>query len=574
MQVEVVRDPVRREVFIYTDGGRILRPLLLVQNQRLVLSRQHLKKLKVMMRLHGPGACWTYLLKEGVVELLGIEEEEKVMVATNGQDLEKAREYAHAPVYTHSEIDSSFLLGLGAVMIPFLQHNQALRNLHQSEKHCRQAIGYYCTNLWSRADSSAHHLFYPQKPIVTTRAADCLQKPELMNGQVAIVAIQSFAYNQEDSIVMNQASIDRGLFRSAHYKIHRGEERKNVDEHFSKPSTSDHKGWTHAWSGLDYKACLDKVDDDGFPCVGENLTKGNIVIGKLTAEQGRPKLSNTSTHLKLHQKGHVDQVLLANEEDGHRISKVRLRFTRAPQAGDKFSSLHGQKGVIGAVFPQEDLPYTRQGIVPDIIINPHALPSRQTFGQIMECLLGKVVATSGKPCFATRAETPQRVNELLFQYHYGRGGAEYMCNGTTGMPLEALITMGPTFYQRLDHMVEDKIKFRGIGGSINPLTHQPVRDRNSLGGVKFGEMERDCMLGHGASSTLRERYFLLSDPYKMNICAACRRPATMDASRTPKCHFCKNGKHIVQIQIPYACKLLWQELLSMGISVYMDTKLC
>lgn len=149
-----------------------------------------------------------------------------------------------------------------------------------------------------------------------------------------------------------------------------------------------------------------------------------------------------------------------------------------------------------------------------------------------------------------------------------------MCNGQTGLRLQALVTIGPTFYQRLDHMVEDKIKVRGNTGPVHLLTRQPVKDRNSQGGVKFGEMERDCMLGHGASATLRERYFLLSDPYKMNICQPCRRPATMDSSRIPKCQFCKSGKHIVQIQIPYACKLLWQELLSMGICVYMDTKLC
>lgn len=158
--------------------------------------------------------------------------------------------------------------------------------------------------------------------------------------------------------------------------------------------------------------------------------------------------------------------------------------------------------------------------------------------------------------------------------NYARGGCEQMTNGTTGIPLKALVTIGPTFYQRLDHMVEDKIKWRGITGPVDLITRQPVRDRNQQGGVKFGEMERDCMLGHGASATLRERYFLLSDPYKMNICRPCRRPATMDSSRIPKCHFCKTDKHVVQIQVPYACKLLWQELLSMGICVYMDTELC
>ena len=149
-----------------------------------------------------------------------------------------------------------------------------------------------------------------------------------------------------------------------------------------------------------------------------------------------------------------------------------------------------------------------------------------------------------------------------------------MCAGTTGQRLKTLVTIGPTFYQRLEHMAEDKIKYRGNTGPVNLLTRQPVKDRNSLGGLKFGEMERDCMLGHGASATLRERYFLLSDPYKMDVCEKCRRPATMDSTRVSKCQFCKTEKNIVQVEIPYAMKLLWQELFSMGICVYMDTKKC
>lgn len=195
-----------------------------------------------------------------------------------------------------------------------------------------------------------------------------------------------------------------------HFKTYRGEERLNIEEHFSKPSTADVKGG--------YNRSLDKVEEDGFPRIGEKLTRGDIVIGKTTAEQGNPKLMDSSIKLKVHQKGHVDQVMLTSEEDGHRTVKVRLRVTRAPQAGDKFSSMHGQKGVIGAVFPQEDLPYTQQGIVPDIIMNPHALPSRQTVGQILECLLGKVVATSGKRHYATpfsRVETAEAINQQLQQ---------------------------------------------------------------------------------------------------------------------------------------------------------------
>lgn len=222
LQTEMVKDDNQKELRIYTDAGRILRPLLVVQNQRLILSNRHINNMTVMMSSGKPQRykeCWDYLLENGVVELLGIEEEERAMVAFNPDDLLKAQQacVGTVPIYTHSEINTSFLMGLGAAMIPFLEHNQASRNLYQSDKHCKQAIGLYTTNFFSRADASSHHLFYPQKPLITTRAAQMLQKPELYSGQSAILAILCYGYNQEDSIVMNQASIDRGLFRLFHF---------------------------------------------------------------------------------------------------------------------------------------------------------------------------------------------------------------------------------------------------------------------------------------------------------------------------------------------------------------------
>jgi len=214
MQTEIVKDDKAKEVRIYTDAGRILRPLLVVQNQHLVLSKRHLKRMNTVLRSTiSAKECWQTLLADGVVEYLGVEEEEQCMVALRSDDLAKAQDCEGAPLYSHCEIDQSYLMGLGASTIPFLEHNQASRNLFQSDKHCKQAIGLYTTNFLSRYDASASHLFYPQKPLVTTRATNILGKPELYSGQSAIVAILSYGYNQEDSIVMNQASVDRGLFR-------------------------------------------------------------------------------------------------------------------------------------------------------------------------------------------------------------------------------------------------------------------------------------------------------------------------------------------------------------------------
>lgn len=568
-EIEVARDPKTKAVHIHTDAGRLLRPLLIVKEQKLAMSKQHLKTLRAMSKQESAEACWNFLLEQQVVELLGTEEEEGALIALNRDDLERARKDPDAPLYTHSEIDVSYIFGLGASVIPFLDHNQASRNLYQAEKHCKQAMGFYTSNLSGRSDCSGHQLFYPQKPLVTTRTWDYLKKPEITNGQVAIVSIQCCGYNQEDSIIMNRASIDRGLFRSMHFKTYRGEERHNVIEHFAKPSISIAK--------RSRNASLNKIDEDGFPHLGDYLEKGDIIIGKLTAEMGNPKLADSSQRLRAHENGRVDQVLLSSEEDGHRIAKVRLRCSRRPQAGDKFSSMHGQKGVIGAVLNQEDLPFTRQGVVPDIIINPHALPNRQTVGQLLESLLGKLMAVRGTQQSVAPFQKQSATRKFMDQLHqseYQRGGSESMTNGTTGMRLNSLISIGATFYQRLDHMVEDKIKYRGSGGPVDALTRQPVKNRKNMGGVKFGEMERDCMIGHGASVTLRERCFLLSDPYAMLVCSSCRRPSGhTDPSRRRFCKFCCTGKHVVQIQIPYSCKLLWQELLSMGITLFLETKL-
>jgi DNA-directed RNA polymerase II subunit RPB2 len=200
-------------VHIHTDAGRLLRPLLIVKDQKLAMSKHHLKTLRTMSKQESAETCWNYLLEQEVIEILGTEEEEGALISQNRDDLERARKDPSGPQYTHSEMDVSYILGLGASVIPFLEHNQASRNLYQAEKHCKQAMGFYTSNIYGRTDCSGHQLFYPQKPLVTTRAWDYLQKPELTNGQVAIVSIQCFGHNQEDSIIMNRASIDRGLFR-------------------------------------------------------------------------------------------------------------------------------------------------------------------------------------------------------------------------------------------------------------------------------------------------------------------------------------------------------------------------
>ncbi|KAH9330038.1 hypothetical protein KI387_002146, partial [Taxus chinensis] len=554
--VEIKKDDVQNEIRIFSDAGRLLRPLLIVKNQRLCISQQQVEKFKESAN------PFKYLMKRGIIEILGVEEEEDAQIACGIDVLRMAEKNSDYPQFTHCELDPSFLLSLNASIIPFTNRNLATRTLLQSEKHSRQAIGYYATNSRTRCDTTSHQLLYPQRPLFKTMSSHCLMKAELYNGQNPIVAVNvHYGYNQEDSLVINHASIDRGLFRSMHFHTFTSEthhdnsdskssSRMEVD--FGKPNTE--------------KLRVDKLDEDGLPYIASDLYSGDIIIGKVDPQSSD---SNFSLKLKHTEKGRVDQVIMAINDDGRKFARVRLREERCPSLGDKFSSMHGQKGVLGFIEEQENMPFTREGIVPDLIINPHAFPSRQTPAQLFESALSKVISSSGIVCDATpfKPITIEYITEQLHRCGYERWGKEQMYNGRTGGKMRSKIFIGPTYYQRLIHMAEDKLKYRNQG-PVHPLTRQPVADRKRHGGVKFGEMERDCMLAHGATANLLERLFYLSDFSSMHICSHCHMVATVilrEGTRGPYCPFCKTAKHVVKVNAPYACKLLYQELFSMGI---------
>nr|AJA90767.1 DNA-directed RNA polymerase IV second largest subunit [Ephedra trifurca] len=562
--VEIKKDSQQKEIRIFCDAGRLLRPLLVVENQQLCIKQHQLSTFK---SCENP---FLYLLKNRIIEIIGVEEEEDAQIACGVDILQKASiSKGFYPPFTHCELDPSFLLSLNASLIPFANRNLATRTLYQSEKHSRQAIGHYTTSLKVRSDTSGHELLYPQKPLFRTLSYQCLSKPQLYNGQNAIVAVNvHYGYNQEDSLVANRASIDRGMFRSMHYRLFTSEAEydenqplnsSRLDLDFGKPSGSNLK--------------IDKLDDDGLPFISSDLYSGDVLIGKVGPQ---PSDSNFSLKLKHTEKGRVDQVLMTTNDCGKKYAKVRLREMRVPTVGDKFSSMHGQKGVVGFIEEQENMPFTKQGIVPDLIINPHAFPSRQTPGQLFECALGKAIAASGAAGDATpfRPMTVEYLTERLHKCGYQQWGMEKMYNGRTGSPLQMKIFIGPTFYQRLIHMAEDKMKYRNHG-PVHPLTRQPVHDRKRHGGVKFGEMERDCMLAHGATSNLLERLFYLSDFSTMHICSKCQMVAPVvleNGVRGPHCNFCKTAKHVVKVNVPYACKLLYQELFAMGICLKFETE--
>lgn len=564
-EMSIVRDSRDAELRLHTDAGRCCRPLFIVDNMQLKCKKQHIDLLKQKEY------TWEDLVRGGLIELIDCEEEETCMIAMTIPDLKEG----YSSTYTHCEIHPSMILGICGSIIPFPDHNQSPRNTYQSAMG-KQAMGVYATNYQTRMDTMAHVLYYPQKPLTTTRAMEYLHFRELPAGINAIVAIACYSgYNQEDSVIMNQSAIDRGLFRSIFYRSYRDEEKSEgfkFQEVFERPSREN----TILKFGT-----YDKLDDDGFISPGMRVSGDDVIIGKtmpipaddhiLGQRMQRVTKKDSSTHMRATEVGVVDQVMLTTNADGYRFVKVRVRSIRLPQIGDKFASRHGQKGTCGITYRQEDMPFTKEGISPDLIVNPHAIPSRMTIGHLVECLLGKVASIRGEEGDATPFTdlTVDNISKALHSCGYQQRGWEVMYSGHTGRKLEAQIFLGPTYYQRLKHMVDDKIHSRARG-PLQILTRQPVEGRARDGGLRFGEMERDCIISHGAANFLKERTFYASDAYRVHVCDICGLIAIANLSKNQlECRNCRNTTQISQVHIPYACKLLFQELMAMSIAPRM-----
>lgn len=537
------------------------------------------------------------MLANGIVEFVDAEEEETILICMTPEDLYESKQPTHEPhqprdasgrvkgassaslhTWTHCEIHPSMILGICASIVPFPDHNQSPRNTYQSAMG-KQAMGIYVTNYQVRMDTLANILYYPQKPLATTRSMEYLRFRELPAGQNAVVAILCYSgYNQEDSVIMNQSSIDRGLFRSLYFRTYMDQEKRigmTTMEEFEKPTREHVLRLRHG--------TYEKLDDDGLIAPGTRVSGDDIIIGKTkpipedSTEMGQRTGSHTkldaSTPLKSTETGIVDQVMLTTNHEGVKFVKVRVRSTRVPQMGDKFASRHGQKGTIGITYRQEDMPFTCEGITPDIIINPHAIPSRMTIGHLVECLLSKVSTLEGSEGDATPFTdvTVEAISEALKKHNYQQRGFEVMYHGHTGRKLTAQVFLGPTYYQRLKHMVDDKIHSRARG-PVQILTRQPVEGRSRDGGLRFGEMERDCMISHGVAQFLKERLFDASDAYRVHVCDLCGLMAIASLSKNSfECRSCKNTTQISQIHIPYSMKLLVQELMAMSIAPRLFT---
>ena len=551
----------REEVYINCDAGRVRRPLVVVENGVPKLQKEHVEKIK-----SGEWG-WNDLVERGIVEYLDAEEEENAYIAVNFDEV--------TPEHTHVELAPYGILGICASVIPYAEHNQSPRNSYEAAM-AKQALGFYAANYLLRVDSRAHILHYPQAPLVTTKPIELIGYNRRPSGQNCVVAVISYeGYNMEDALIFNKASIERGLGRSTFYRIYTAECRQyagGLKDKFTVPTPEQE---LRGYRGERFYRLL---EPDGLVYVEAEVSGGDVIIGRVSPprfmeeyrefELKSPVVRDTSVSLRPTEKGIVDEVFLADSEEGYPIVKVRVRDPRIPELGDKFASRHGQKGVIGMIVPQEDMPFTEDGVVPDIIINPHAIPSRMTIGQFLESMAGKVAAMRGRPVDGTpfAGERPDDLKRALIDLGFSYTGREVMYNGTTGEKFMADIFIGIVYYQKLHHMVADKMHARARG-QVQMLTRQPTEGRARGGGLRFGEMERDCLIGHGAAMLLRDRLLEESDKYIIYVCERCGFLGYYDMKqRRYMCSFCGDKGKITPIMVSYAFKLLLQELMSLCVA--------
>lgn len=548
-----------------TDPGCLLRPLLRVD----ALHRVG----ELVRGAARPDLLMDQLVAAGAVEYVDKQEEAALRVALTP--------YA-APAegwgaYTHCELDPVCIVGVCGALIPFPEFNQSPRNTYQSAM-MKQALGVPSLNHAVRMDTVLHVMSNPQCPLVTTRVDDLVGVSAAPAGINAIVAIMSYTgQNQEDSLIVNKAALDRGMFTSVKYQTYRDQEHQNGGADVER---FKHAGkLPHVVGKRDSN--YDLLEDSGAVAVGARLQPNDVILSKTvtTTELGegtRTSIERDSSTVA-REAGIVDAVLHVTNDDGTRLTKVKVRNTRRPIVGDKLSSRMGQKGVIGAILPQEDMPYTSDGVVPDIIVNPHAIPSRMTIGQLAECLLAILCTRTGKRGDGTmfRGASLEYICEQLEQHGYDKHGRTQLFNGFTGESFEATVFMGPTYYQRLRHMAADKDHARQRG-PVHLVSRQPTEGRARNGGLRFGEMERDCLVSHGASQMLLDRLLDNSDPAVTAVCGTCGLLAQPAAERTHVRHkvaFCPNcgdkGK-VTQMQTPYSFRLLLQELQAMSVAVRFE----
>ncbi|KAH9686455.1 DNA-directed RNA polymerase III subunit 2 [Citrus sinensis] len=590
--VSVFVNEKQRCVYIASDGGRVCRPLVIADKGISRIKEHHMKELSVgVIFAKSSRRNYSYIkinriclffkdgvrsfddfLREGLIEYLDVNEENNALIALYEGDA--------TPDTTHIEIEPFTILGVIAGLIPYPHHNQSPRNTYQCAMG-KQAMGNIAFNQLCRMDSLLYLLVYPQRPLLTTRTIELVGYDKLGAGQNATVAVMSYSgYDIEDAIVMNKSSLDRGFGRcivvkkyTARYTAINQKYANSTSDRILRP---DRTG-----PGAERMQIL---DDDGLAAPGEIIKPNDVYINKESPLETRGSIMSPTGQTDRYRSARqtykgpdgetcvVDRVALCSDKNGDLCIKFLIRHTRRPELGDKFSSRHGQKGVCGTIVQQEDFPFSERGICPDLIMNPHGFPSRMTVGKMIELLGGKAGVSCGRFHYGSafgepsgHADTVESISETLVKHGFSYNGKDMIYSGITGCPLQAYIFMGPIYYQKLKHMVLDKMHARGSGPRVM-LTRQPTEGRARNGGLRVGEMERDCLIAYGASMLIFERLMVSSDPFEVQVCRVCGLLGYYNHKlKAGICSTCKNGDNISSMKLPYACKLLIQELQSMNI---------
>lgn len=572
----VVFDYKMMEIRICNDGGRLTRPVLRVRDNKALIT------LDIIKQLENKELGWNDLLtncklEESVIEYIDPEEQNFAMIAMKTKESylqNKDLKFA----YTHCEIHPSTIFGVLASCIPFPDHNQAPRNTYQCAM-SKQSMGIYAKNYDHRMDKTAYVLSYPSRPLVDTRLMNFIQINQIPSGSQIHVAIMTHTgYNQEDSVLINKGAIDRGLFLTTIYHTEKDEDKNIIRDEIirCKPDATKTKGIKFG--------NYDKLNSRGFIPENELVENRDVIIAKIIPikeNRNDPtkviKYEDQSKIFRTTEETYIDKNYTGRNGDGYNFAKVRVRTLRKPVLGDKFASRSAQKGTVGNIIPECDMPFTKNGLRPDIILNPHAIPSRMTIGQLKETLLGKVLIELGMFGDGTSFGNLdiKTISEELQKLGYESYGNEVMYNGLTGEQLEMNIFFGPVFYQRLKHMVNDKQHSRSIGPMVN-LTRQPAEGRSRDGGFRVGEMERDVLVAHGISRFCRERLFEVSDKYSVHVCKKCGMIASYnDGNKNHMysnsdftvhlCKTCDNKTDFALVEMPYAYKLMSQELQTINV---------
>jgi DNA-directed RNA polymerase II subunit RPB2 len=571
----IIFDYKNAEIRICSDGGRLSRPVLRVKDGRALITKD------IIARLTSKELSWNDLLTscklpEAVIEYIDPDEQNWSMIAMQEKD---KKDYGVNMNYTHCEIHPSTIFGVLASCTPFPDHNQAPRNTYQCAM-AKQALGVYALNFDQRMDKTSYVLTYPSRPLVDTRLMNFIHLNRIPSGcQIHVAIMTHTGYNQEDSVLVNKGSIDRGLFGATIYHTEKDEDKNIIRDEIirCKPDPAKTRGIKFG--------NYDKLNAQGFIPENTLIEDRDIIIAKIIpikeARNDPTKVIKYEDQSHAHSTSedtYVDKNYTGRNGDGYNFAKVRTRVHRKPDFGDKFSSRHGQKGTCGNIIPENDMPFTKNGLKPDIIINPHAIPSRMTIGQLKETLLGKVLLELGMFGDGTSFGNldVKTIAAELQKLGYESYGNEVMYNGLTGEQLETSIFLGPVYYQRLKHMVNDKVHSRATGPMVS-LTHQPAEGRSRAGGLRIGEMERDVLISHGATRFCKERLFDVSDKYQVNVCKKCGMVAACnDGNNNTKfytnsdftvhsCKTCGNKTDFALVDMPYANKLLFQELQTINV---------